>query len=364
MFRCPRCGYRGLEKRCPKCGFPLIPEPPRKLEVDKSEPNIWRYSSALGVKRGISLGEGLTPLKKVGGVLVKDESKNPTGSIMDRGSAVLASTYNGDRAVLDFQEDFAISIATYLSAKGVAVDIYIDPAAAAYTDFLSLALLPSIDIRFGKAPRPDLEYGEPYFLAGIKTLAYELHEGSKRLEAVAFPLESGILALAVYEGFRDLEEWGFASPPQLLLAIHKGAPPSKIALWLAERGAKLVEVEAEEAVRAAVELARRGVYAKPLSAMAYVAASSEKGAVAVITGTGVRRPYLRRAKSLGGLQAQILELLKGREMTAYEIWNALGRRPTLRGVYKALASLSTRGLVSSTYRTLGKRKIRVYRMGP
>ncbi|MEZ0248655.1 MAG: pyridoxal-5'-phosphate-dependent protein subunit beta [Thermoproteus sp.] len=364
MFRCPRCGYRGLERRCPRCGFPLIPEPPRRLEVDRSEPNIWRYSSTFGVRRGISLGEGLTPLKKVGGVLVKDESKNPTGSIMDRGSAVLASVYDRDRAVLNFQEDFAVSIATYLSARGVAVDIYVDPTAAAYADFLSLALLPSVDIRFGNAQRPDLEYGEPYFLAGVKTLAYELHEGARRLEAVAFPLERGILALALYEGFKDLEEWGLAPRPQLLLARHKGAPPSEIALWLAGRGARLVEIEAEEAVRAAVELARRGVYAKPLSAMAYVAASSEKGAVAVITGTGLKRPYLKRADSLGGLQAQILELLKGREMTAYEIWNALGRRPTLRGVYKALASLSSKGLISSTYRTSGRKKIRVYKMGP
>ena len=360
MLRCPRCGYRGVEKICPKCGFPLIPEPPGRLEVDRSEPTLWRYSSALGVGKGISLGEGLTPLKKVEGIMVKDESRNPTGSIMDRGSAVLASAYKGGRASLEFQEDFTLSIATYLSARGVEVDVHMDPAAATYADFILLASLPHVNIHFGGGATPDIAYGDPYFLAGVKTLAYELYEDLGDLEAVAVPLEKGILALAIYQGFRELEEWGLMSMPQLLLAVHKGASLSEVAIWLASRGAKIVEVEDSEAVEAAVRLAKRGLYAKPLSAMAYVAASSEKDAVAVVTGTGLRRPYFNRRR-LGGLQAQILELLKSKEMTAYEIWDALGRRPTLRGVYKALDSLRAKGLISYDLKAVGRRRSKVYR---
>lgn len=360
MFRCPRCGYRGGGRSCPRCGFPLLPEPPRRLEVDKSEPTLWRYSSAIGVRKGVSLGEGLTPLKRIDGVLVKDESRNPTGSFMDRGSAVLASAYEGEKASLGFLEDFTLSIATYLSAKGVKVDVYIDPAAAAYGEFILLASLPRVDVHFGEGAMSDVAYGDPLFLAGVKTIAYELYEQLGEVEAVAMPLERGFLALAIYQGFRDLEEWGLAQMPELLLAAHKGASASDIAYWLASRGAKIVEVEDSEAVAASIRLAKRGLYAKPLSAMAYVVAAAEKNAVAIVTGTGLRRPYLNRRK-LGGLQAQILELLKNKEMTAYEIWDALGRQPTLRGVYKALDSLRARGLVTSDLRVIGRRKLRTYR---
>ncbi len=338
-----------------------MPEPPGRLQVDKSEPTIWRYSSAIGVRKGVSLGEGLTPLKRVDGVLVKDESKNPTGSIMDRGSAVLASAYEGSRASLEFLEDFSLSVATYLSAKGVEVDVYMDPAKAVYGDFILLAGLPRVEVHFGEAPASDITYGDPYFLAGVKTLAYELHEHLGNVEAVAVPLERGLLALAVYQGFKELEEWGLAHMPLLLLAAHKGAPLSEIALWLKSKGAEIVEVEDSEAVAASVRLAKRGLYAKPLSAMAYVAASAEKNAVAVITGTGLRRPY-RARREVGGLQAQILGLLKNKEMTAYEIWEALGKRPTLRGVYKALNSLRAKGLIAYDLKITGRKKSRVYRI--
>lgn len=362
-LRCPRCGYRAASGvRCPNCGFPLVLEPPGRLKIDRTEPSMWRYSSAIGVAKGVSLGEGMTPLRKVGGILVKDESRNPTGSFMDRGSAVLASVFSGDKASLPFLEDFTVSAATYLSAKGVSVEVHMDPAEAAYADFISLAVLPSVTIRFGKAGPFDVEYGDPYFLAGVKTIAYEIFESARRVDSVAVPLERGLLALAVYMGFRELEEWGLAEAPRLVLAAHKGAPLSEIAQWLREKGARVAEVDPAEAVEAAVYLARRGVYARPLSAMAYAVASSEKDAVAVVTGTGLRRPGLAGRRRGGELQRRILEVLSGREMTAYQIWEALGGTASLRGVYKALSTLASRIFVTYSYRALGRRKIKVFRI--
>lgn len=363
MLQCLRCGYRGSgPKRCPRCGFPLIPEPQGRFRIVEGEPTIWRYGPTLGVSKGVTLGEGMTPLRKIGGVAIKDESRNPTGSIMDRGSAVLASVYQGARAAVAFSEDFTLSIATYFSARGITVEVYMDPTSANYADFILLASLPNVEIRFGVAPKVDVEYGEPYFLAGIKTLAYELFEGARKMEAVAVPLEKGYIALAIYQAFRELEEEGYTAP-RLLLAKYREASVSEIARWLIDKGAELIEVDSVDAVRAAVELAREGIYAKPLSAMAYVAAAQEKNAVAVITGTGLRRPYLPRRGELGGLQAQIIEVLRRRgEMTAYQIWDALGRRPTLRGVYKALSSLAARGIVAQSYQIEGKRRIKRFKL--
>ncbi|MFP3198428.1 MAG: pyridoxal-phosphate dependent enzyme [Thermoproteus sp.] len=360
-LRCPRCGYRAKSgSRCPACGFPLVLEPPGRLKIEVREPSMWRYSSAIGVAKGVSLGEGMTPMRSVGGVLVKDESRNPTGSFMDRGSAVLASAYPGDRAALPFMEDFTVSIATYLSAKGVSVEAHVDPAEATYADFILLAASPSVSIRFGRAGPFDLEYGDPYFLAGVKTIAYEIFESARRIDSVAVPLERGLLALAVHQGFRELEEWGLMEAPRLILATHRGAVSSDIALWLREKGARIEEVEPAEAAKAAVYLARRGIYAKPLSAMAYVAASSEKNAVAVVTGTGLRRLGFTGRRRGGELQRRILGVLSGREMTAYQMWEALGGAASLRGVYKALATLVARGSVTYRYKARGRKKIRVF----
>ncbi len=86
-FRCLRCGYVGLSNgpSCPRCGFPLIAEPRGVLRIDRAKPSILRYASALNYgDKVVTLGEGFTRIRRVNGVLIKDESRNPTGSFMDR----------------------------------------------------------------------------------------------------------------------------------------------------------------------------------------------------------------------------------------------------------------------------------------
>jgi len=97
-LRCLRCGFIGYGnmRLCPRCGFPLVTEPQGLLRIDRKEPSIWRYGSVLNRGgRVVTLGEGFTRVRRVGGVLVKDESRNPTGSFMDRGSAVFISNVSG-----------------------------------------------------------------------------------------------------------------------------------------------------------------------------------------------------------------------------------------------------------------------------
>ncbi len=66
----------------------------------------------------------------------------------------------------------------------------------------------NVTVEFGDGHDVNASYGEPIFLDGVKTIAYELYEQVGEVEGVVLPMERGYLALAVYEGFRELREWG------------------------------------------------------------------------------------------------------------------------------------------------------------
>lgn len=62
---------------CPRCGFPLIVEPRGVLRIDREKPSILRYASVLNYgNKAVTLGEGLTRIRRVNGVMIKDESRN------------------------------------------------------------------------------------------------------------------------------------------------------------------------------------------------------------------------------------------------------------------------------------------------
>ncbi len=343
----------------------MITEARGVLRIDKDKPSILRYASALNYgPRAVTLGEGFTRIRRVNGVMIKDESRNPTGSFMDRGSSVLISNMSGEVRV-QFEEDFTMSIATYANAAGINVRVYVDPDhVGAYTELLRLSTMGNVSIEFGGKREVNVYYGEPLFLDGAKTIAYELYEQIGEVEGVVLPVERGYLALAVYEGFRELRGWGFIGElPRLVLVKHRAGQVSDIANWLSGMGARVVDVDDEETIRSMIELARGGLYVKPVSAMAYAVASTlGRDYVAVITGTGVKD--YRVGRELGGLtklQEAILGVLGGsRPLTAYEVWERLGGAATIQGVYKALNSLVRRGLVVFGYEVRGNRKVKVY----
>ncbi|WP_054844203.1 pyridoxal-phosphate dependent enzyme [Vulcanisaeta souniana] len=226
----------------PRCGFPLITEPRDALRIDREKPSILRYASALNYgNRAVTLGgEGFTRIRRINGVLIKDESRNPTGSFMDRGSSVLISNVTSNEIRISFEEDFALSIATYASTVGVRVRVYVNPdTAGAYPELLRLSTMKSVNIEFREGGQDlSARYGEPpLFLDGIKTIAYELYEQVGKVEGVVLPMERGYLALAIYEGFRELRDWGFIDElPRLVLVKHRNGLLSDVANWLIEGG--------------------------------------------------------------------------------------------------------------------------------
>ncbi|MFN3268812.1 MAG: hypothetical protein ACK416_06105, partial [Zestosphaera sp.] len=81
-----------LQASCPRCGGMLsIHYGGACFQVRRDEKGIWRYSLLPTFQTRVSLGEGLTPITVVDGVLVKNERFNPTGSYADRASSIIAS---------------------------------------------------------------------------------------------------------------------------------------------------------------------------------------------------------------------------------------------------------------------------------
>ncbi|MEM1520497.1 MAG: pyridoxal-5'-phosphate-dependent protein subunit beta [Candidatus Korarchaeum sp.] len=362
-YECPRCSSTSSSSwRCPYCGSLMEIKPERLYwEVQEREPSIWRYRRLLPrAKRVVSLGEGLTDLRRLDGTLIKDETRNPTGSYIDRGSSVMVSCSDASGKVeLEFSPDVTISLASYLLRSGSTVEVRVDPEEADVDELLYLSQL-DLEITFGpKLTRAS--YENPFMVEGFKTIAYEIYEFKRDIGGIVIPSESGVLAHGVMKGFLELEEMGLMEVPPIYLA-HHGPLRGGLVELLISRGAKLIEAHPRDTVESLIKLARVGVYVKPLSAMAYAVASELGGdVVALLTGAGLRR--WRSPSSLGSLtrlQRRVLGVMReGREMTAYQIWRELNEA-TLQGIYKALLKLSKMGLVSSRKEMRKRRMRRVY----
>lgn len=100
------CGHP-LEVRCDWVENPLIAD-----MVDRHIASLWRYRSVLPFIHDnylTTLGEGWTSLNKFGDyqgvkLYLKDETRNPTGSFKDRGTAVMVE----EEQIQSVQEKVAI----------------------------------------------------------------------------------------------------------------------------------------------------------------------------------------------------------------------------------------------------------------
>ncbi|MET1128511.1 MAG: pyridoxal-phosphate dependent enzyme [Thermoproteota archaeon] len=361
---CPRCGARapGIHLRCPRCGgLTLLELPNPRWKVESSVPSIWRYWRLLPrLPRRVSLGEGLTPLRRVGGTLVKLESRNPTGSYADRASSLLASylaSKGAGRVSFEYSEDFAYSLAYYLRGLAEVEVVIPDPSRIDAMEVVALVSLGAL-VSFGRGSGT-LSYASSLAVEGLKTIALELVERGVRAERVVVPAETGLLALSVWKGLRDAERAGAPAGYEVVAAALEGAPEPELARLAP--GVRVERVGAEEAVVSLVELARRGIRAKLLAAAALAAAERLGGSVAVVTVSQRRAPPLRAARRSQLKEAVEKVLAALGEATAYDLWARL-RGYSLRGVYRALSSLEREGRVCSSYRAEGSRKVKLYRL--
>ena len=361
FFKCLFCGstYGQVTLKCPKCGgLTIVKYESARFEINRSKPSIWRYSLLPRFSKIISKGEGLTPIVKVGGVLVKNERFNPTGTYADRASSIIASyiASNSITAVrVPYERDFTRSLAYYLA--GLA-KLYIDIPDVLAIDSLELLALEEVGVEPGVGEEAlNIGYVNPLTVEGLKTIAFEVYEASAKVENIVVPAISGTLALSIAKGLEELRELGHNHSYNVIAVITKERETPELLKTF--KTIKVVEVKSSEALELALELARKGVKTSVIAALSYKVAENLGNSLAVLT-MGFKRTVKLRTDS--EYKRKLIEVLRNLgEATAYQLWKEAPFY-TLRGTYKMLLAMERRGEICSEIRARGKRKVKYYKL--
>jgi threonine synthase len=359
-IRCSECNKSSpslLAFKCPSCGQPLDIRLNFSFDPDKihtSNYSLWRYSGFFPYAEEneiISLAEGWTPLVRFSdNTCFKLESSNPTGSFKDRGSTVLVSALHrlieeaGGYISEDSSGNAGASMAAYAARAGLNARIYV-PETVAGPKFNQIRFYGAqvtkvsgsrnrVTEKAQKVEKRKFYVGHilhPLFRDGIRSLAYEIFEqfGWNVPERIYFPVSAGTLLLGLISGFRHLLDSGVIETVPKIVACQtrqvsplyhrlKGLrydPPETVAsiadalvsvkpplLDLMVKGLKAVNGDAvmvgeDEIMEAFLELARRGFFVEPSSAVAYAGfkkqltsneTSREDKVVIVLTGNGLK----------------------------------------------------------------------------
>lgn len=340
-YKCPACGGLYDFSTAPTFGTP-----------DPSQPGIWRYASSFGFSAApISLGEGNTPLvpaKTFGReVYFKCEYLNPTGSFKDRGSALLTAfllSRGIKEAVEDSSGNAGASFAAYAARAGIHAKIFIPESAsgpkrdqiAAYG--AEVIAVPGVRSEAGeaalRAATHETVYAShahlPFNIPGYATVAFEIYEQLGRVPgAVIVPVGQGGLLLGVARGFGALRvvgavkhipilvgiqakacaplwsRWKYGShttgseKPSLAEGVHVCNPLRGDALIsvMRENGGRFVSVDEAYILSGRDELASRGFYVEPTSALIWhvleqILPDLPDPVVVLLTGSGLKTQYM------------------------------------------------------------------------
>ncbi|GAB7008566.1 pyridoxal-phosphate dependent enzyme [Halorubrum trueperi] len=228
----------------------------------------WRFDALLPfpAEEALSAGEGATPLVPterladeldVDAVYVKDEGRNPTGTVFDRGLSVALTAVAGRAAAGADVEPLACaspgnagqSMAAYAGRADLRSYAFV-PSRCAFSN-KAMTNVHGGDMRVVGGRFPDAaaavdeqletdytdlaEFATPYRHDGVKTLAFELVvdlDGAP--DVVVVPTGSGEVIAGVYKGFSELEQVGaIDAVPRLVAAQAAGCAPFVAAI---ERG--------------------------------------------------------------------------------------------------------------------------------
>ncbi len=355
-IQCNSCGesinFSTMNYRCSKCGgiFDIAKFPRISLEnIVSSEKGVMRYKAFLGFnspQTAITLGEGGTPLVEdnLDGLQIfhKMESLNPTGSYKDRGSVVLIN-YLKERNILEVVEDSSgnagASLAAYSARTGIKAKIFIPESASGpkrkqIEEYgAELITVPGQRSNAAKAVKQEAASGKVYAshafmpmgMLGIATIAYELYEElGNEIQAVIIPVGHGGLMLGIVRGFEVLHESGYISQMPKFIGVQaklccpvannfsgqtnlrnyqesiaEGVNVSEpvrgkaVVEFVSNNNGMIMAIEEDRIVAAYKELALRGIYVEPTSALTWAALKDihfkSKGPVVLVqTGAGLK----------------------------------------------------------------------------
>lgn len=275
-LECTGCGEaHGVDVagRCPDCGAPLGPiynfqsvEPEKfRDEIDRrlGTDGLWAFEDILPfpADQGISGGEGGTPLVDapeiaselgVDRVQLKDESRNPTGTILDRGVSLATTAvtlHAQDRDVeplaLASPGNSAQSVAAYAGKIGVRSYAFV-PSRCAFANKAMVNVhggeMRVIGGRYDDAisavdeELADFyslqEFTTPYRHEGIKTIAFELLADRNWTppDAVVVPTGTGEVLVGLIRGLEQAVELGLIHAMPTIIAVQpEGCAPIAVA---------------------------------------------------------------------------------------------------------------------------------------
>lgn len=348
----------GTPYRCTTCGglfdFATLPpfDPERK---GRGQNGIWRYRHTLRLPENapeITLGEGNTPLLTAEAfgkeVAFKCEYLNPSGSFKDRGSAAIASFLKArgvNVAVEDSSGNAGASFAAYAARAGITARVYVPEAASGpkrqqiEVYGAEVISVPGPRSNAADAVRAAVDAGAvyashaylPFNIPGYATAAYEIFEQLGQFPgSLVVPAGQGGLTLGLRRGFDALmAATGKTSGGPRIFAVQARACAPLWAVsqygaaglgWVSEgatlaEGVRVSKPLRGDAVLAAVEtsggaflavdeeailpgrdeLARRGFYVEPTSAIVWdalrqVISDAPEPVVVVLTGSGLKSP--------------------------------------------------------------------------
>jgi threonine synthase len=341
--------------RCPECNgvydFITMPEF-NTSSIDQNLPGMWQYQNSFGLRPNspiVTLGEGNTPLiwdtfdgSKIG---FKLESLNPTGSFKDRGTALLLShllSRGVEEVVEDSSGNAGSSLAAYSARAGIRANIYVPSHASgpkrsqieAYGAQLITVPGPrsAASEAVLKAARSGITYAShaflPFGLPGLATIAYEIWQSlGTSPGTIITPAGHGNLMLGVFRGFTSLLKRGLISKMPYFIGAQPAAcaplvigstqgitamnsvsegetiaegtrlpRPSQGTTLLKEITpdiGKFIAVEETKIISAHRDLARKGIYVEPTSALVWGALKKLIGTIPepiilVLSGSGLK----------------------------------------------------------------------------
>ncbi len=402
-FRCASCGHRQTPDSyyviCSRCGGILHAEYNLDSAREKisreifrgRKKKLWKYHEILPILDSdgqVSLGEGNTFLQRgnrlaeqlaIKSLYLKDETRNPTGSFLDRGVSVemtKAKQVGRTGVSCGSTGNLAASLVAYAARAGMESKVFIAQRGNVDIGKFHQILAYGAEVEIvanhqdamKRAAGVSHEYHNilpysPFFLEGIKTTGIEVVEQLdwENPDWIVLPMGNGGHLSMTWRGLQELEHLGLIDEVTTRLVGVQAAGCAPIVEAFASKSKRIEPVEAQSTValdigvenpscgRLALEAlrasggeavavsddeildgvrqlaSREGIFAEPAAATTIAALHHLVGegiihrndrVVCLITGTGLKYPDVTRALVKGrGKLEYLLSRIEGRGYT-------------------------------------------------
>jgi threonine synthase len=287
-LECAHCGQRydanQVHNLCPACQKPLwvrydlaaVKKNFSKAALRDRPQTLWRYRELLPVKDDaniVSLGETVTPILEVNRLgarlgakhlLVKDESRLPTGSFKARGMAMAISRARElgiTRVAVPTAGNAGGALAAYAARAGLAAHVFMPEDTpivnqkechlSGATTILVKGLITDCGRLVGEGKKEKGWFDvstlkEPYRIEGKKTMGLELAEQMnwELPDVILYPTGGGTGLIGMWKAFQELDALGWLrSPkkPRMISCQSDGCAPIAVAFQKGERFARKFE---------------------------------------------------------------------------------------------------------------------------